>query len=79
MNSRAKYEELIQEEQFVDLSPTQRVSNIIIEIVAAASKAGTLENLLSTAQQITNNAPKLSPVIIFQIAADETTVDQLCN
>lgn len=79
MNSRAKYEELIQEEQFVETSPTQRSVHILIEIIAAASKTGTLETLLSKAQQISNNAAKLSPVIVFQIAADEAKVDELCN
>jgi len=79
MNSRAKYEELIQEEQFVDLSPAQRSVSIIVELFAAAVKADLVDTFLTKAQEISNNAPKLSPVIVFQIAADEAKVDELCN
>lgn len=79
MNSRAKYEELIQEEGFLDNSPTQRSVRILIELFAAAVKADLVDNFLAKAQQISNNAPQLSPVIVFQIAADEAKVDELCN
>ena len=79
MNSRAKYEELKQQEHFIDLETTQRTVHILVELFAAAVKAGTVETFLSKAQDISNNAPKLSPVLVFQIAADEAKVDELCN
>lgn len=79
MNSRAKYEELIQEEQFLDNSPTQRSVGILVELFAAAVKADLVDTFLLKAQEISNNAPKLSPVVVFQIAADEARVDELCN
>jgi len=78
-DSRAKYEELKEQEGFLDLNTTQRTVHIIIELFAAAVKAGTVETFLSKAQQISNNAPKLSPLVIFQLAAEEARVDELCN
>ena len=39
-DSRAKYEELKEQEGFLDLNTTQRTVHIIIELFAAAVKAG---------------------------------------
>jgi hypothetical protein len=78
-NSRAKYEELREQQGFLDLNTTQRTVHILVELFAAAVAAGTVETFLSRAQQISNNAPKLSPVVVFQIAADAIKVDELCN
>ena len=78
-NSRAKYEELRQQEHFIDLEVNQRAVHILVDLFKAAVEANTVETFLNKAQYISNNAPKLSPVVVFQIAADEAKVDELRN
>jgi hypothetical protein len=79
MNARAKYEELKQEAGFKDIEPNQKSLSLIVEIVQAADTTGILTPLLTKALAISGKAPKLSPTVVFQIAADEIKVDELCN
>ena len=79
MNARAKYEELKQEAGFQDIEPNQKSLSLIVEIVQAADTIGILTPLLTKALAISKSAPKLSPTVVFQIAADEIKADELCN
>lgn len=76
-DSRAKYEELKHE---VDSqSQNQRSINIMLEVLRAADKAGIVDIFIDKAFKIAESAPNLSPVVVFQLAAEEAKVDELCN
>jgi len=76
-NSRAKYEELVHE--FEAQSHNQRSMSIILEIIKGAHKAEIMDVLLDKVHGISQSGPRLSPVVVFQLAAEEAKVDELCN
>jgi hypothetical protein len=78
-NSRAKYEELRQQEGFVDNTHNQRSMTILLEVLHAANKANMVDVLIDKAWYILKGAPNLTPLVIFQLAAEEAKVDELCN
>ncbi len=76
-DSRAKYEEL---EHKADNQPhNQRSLHIILGILRVANKADLVDILIDKAMTISKSAPKLSPLVVLQLAADEAKVDELCN
>ena len=77
MNSRAKYEQLNHEED--SQSHNQRTVYIMVDVLRAANKAQLTEVVLDKAMTISQSAPTLSPLVVFQLAAEEARVDQLCN
>ena len=79
MNSRAKYEELKQKPDFTQETAQQRSVAIIAEILQASQRINTTDHLLMKVLNISNESPNLSPVVVFQIAADDMKVDELCN
>ncbi|CAB4125561.1 hypothetical protein UFOVP54_170 [uncultured Caudovirales phage] len=78
-NSRAKYEELREKPSFVDNTEQQKSVAIIVEILQASDHTSTTKQLLSKVLQVSKEGPNLSPATVFQIAADATKVDELCN
>jgi tagatose-1,6-bisphosphate aldolase non-catalytic subunit AgaZ/GatZ len=52
---------------------------IILEVLQTAHKAGLTQVLLDKAMAISQSAPRLSPLVIIQLAAEEAKVDELCN
>lgn len=78
-DSIAKYNELIQGNKDVVESPSQRGLRVICEIIHAAASADLVNELVNKALAISKKAPDLSPVTVFQIAGDETKVDELCK
>ena len=78
-NSRAKYEELREKPSFVDNTEQQKSVAIIVEILQASDHTSTTKQLLSKVLQVSKQGPNLSPATVFQIAADATKVDELCN
>lgn len=79
MNSRAKYEQLISQPDFMDVSHDQRSVRIILQVIAAAYAANQIEVLVDKAAKISNDSANLSPVVVLQLAAEEAKVDELCN
>lgn len=79
MNSRARYEELRQKPDFKEETPQQKSTAIIVEILQASQHTNTTDQLLIKVLNISSQSPNLSPVVVFQIAADSTKVDELCN
>lgn len=78
-DSIAKYNELIQDSKDVTETPSQRGLKIVCEIIHAAASADLVNELVNKALAISKKAPELSPVTVFQIAADEAKVDELCK
>ena len=78
-NSRAKYEELREKPSFVDNTEQQKSVAIIVEILQASDHTSTTKQLLSKVLQVSKQGPNLSPATVFQIAADATKIDELCN
>jgi len=74
-NSRAKYEELLQEVS--SQSQNQRSLHLILDVLIAADKVGIVDIIINKALFISKNFPNLSPVVVFQLAAEETKVDEL--
>ncbi len=78
-DSRAKYEELRDKPTFVENTEQQRSVAIIVEILQASDHTSLTKDLLRKVLQVSKEGPKLSPATVFQIAADATKVDELCN
>lgn len=78
-NSRAKYEQLISQPNFMDVSHDQRSVRILLQVIAAAYATNQIEVLLDKAMKISKDSPNLSPIVVFQLAAEEAKVDELCN
>ena len=78
-DSIAKYHELMQDKHSVVESPSQRGLKIVCEIIHAAASADLVNELVNKALAISKDAPELSPVVVFQIAADAARVDELCK
>lgn len=78
-NSLSKYFELIEQNATVPKSDHQRGVAAIVEILQAAKKAKMRSNLLRQVLRISSEAPQLSPTTVFQIAADEIKIDELCG
>lgn len=78
-DSRAKYEDLIQNKDFKETTPHQKSLQLICEIVHAASRADLVEELVNKALEISKQTPNHTPATVFQIAADAVKVDELCN
>lgn len=78
-DSRAKYEELREKPTFVENTEQQRSVAIIVEILQASEHTSLTKHLLSKVLQVSKEGPNLSPATVFQIAADATKVDELCN
>ena len=57
----------------------QRGVRILCEILSASSKADLVQELVAKAFEVSIKNGNLSPVTVFQIAADEVKVDELCN
>lgn len=79
MNSRARYEELRLKPDFIENTPQQRGVAIIVEILQASQHTNMTEHLLMKVLNISSQSPNLSPMVVFQIAADAMKVDELCN
>ena len=78
-NSRAKYEELREKPSFVENTQQQRSVATIVEILQASEHTSLTKQLLAKVLQVSKDGPNLSPAVVFQIAADATKVDELCN
>jgi|688.fasta_scaffold22582_11 hypothetical protein len=78
-DSRAKYEELREKPTFVENTEQQRSVAIIVEILQASDHTSLTKHLLSKVLEVSKEGPNLSPATVFQIAADATKVDELCN
>jgi len=78
-NSRVKYEEIRQKPDFNHDTPQQRSVAIIVEILQASDHASLTKDLLAKVLEISKQGPNLTPVVVFQIAADAIKVDELCN
>lgn len=78
-NSRAKYEELRHKPDFNQDTPQQRSVAIIVEILQASDHTSLTKDLLVKVLEISKQGPNLTPVVVFQIAADAIKVDELCN
>jgi hypothetical protein len=78
-DSRAKYEELREKPTFVENTEQQRSVAIIVEILQASEHTSLTKHLLSKVLEVSKEGPNLSPATVFQIAADATKVDELCN
>ena len=78
-DSRAKYEELREKPTFVENTEQQRSVAIIVEILQASDHTSLTSDLLSKVLQVSKEGPNLSPATVFQIAADATKIDELCN
>ena len=76
---RAKYEELREKPTFVKNTEQQRSVAIIVEILQASDHTSLTKHLLSKVLEVSKEGPNLSPATVFQIAADATKVDELCN
>jgi MoaA/NifB/PqqE/SkfB family radical SAM enzyme len=51
----------------------------IVEILQASEHTSHTKHLLSKVLEVSKEGPNLSPATVFQIAADATKVDELCN
>jgi hypothetical protein len=78
-DSRARYEDLIQKKNFKETTPQQTSLKLICEIIHTALEADLVEELVNKALEISKESPTHSPATVFQIAADATKVDELCN
>lgn len=78
-DSRAKYEELREKPTFVENTEQQRSVAIIVEILQASDHTSLTKHLLSKVLEVSKEGPNLSPATVFQIAADATKIDELCN
>lgn len=78
-NSRARYEELREKPLFVENTEQQRSVAIIVEIIQASNHTSLTKELLTKVLQVSKEGPNLSPATVFQIAADATKIDELCN
>lgn len=78
-DSVSKYFELIEQETQQLQSEHQRGVKTIVEILQASKKAKMRSNLLKQVLKVSGEAPQLSPVTVFQIAADEVKIDELCG
>ena len=78
-DSIARYNELIQDKKATMETPSQRGLRVVCEILHAAASVDLVNELVNKALAISKTAPELSPVVVFQIAADEVKVDELCN
>jgi len=78
-NSRAKYEQLQQDPSFVDSTQHQTSVGTIVQILHASEHISLTKDLLAKVVEISKQGPNLSPVVVFQIAADAIKVDELCN
>lgn len=74
-NSRAKYEEL--KPTGDNLSQNKRSLNIILDILKAANDAGVMDILIDKAYRASDSISNISPVVAFQIAAEEAKIDEL--
>jgi len=79
MNSRARYEELRQKPDFRENTPQQRSIANIVEILQASQHTNMTDHLIMRVLNISKCSPNLSPMVVFQIAADAMKVDELCN
>jgi len=77
-DSIAKYHELMKETP-ANESEHQRGVRILCEILSASSCANLVQELIAKAFKISMEGPTLTPVTVFQIAADSVKVDELCN
>jgi hypothetical protein len=50
-----------------------------VEILQASDHTSLTKHLLSKVLEVSKEGPNLSPATVFQIAADATKVDELCN
>jgi hypothetical protein len=78
-NSVSKYFELVEKETELLQSEHQRGVTRIVEILQGAKQAKMRSDLLKQVLKVSKEAPGLSPVTVFQIAADEVKIDELCN
>lgn len=78
-DSIAKYHELTQDGDHHSETPSQRGLRLICEILHGAAKADLVNELVNKALQISKEAPQMTAVTVFQIAADATKIDELCN
>ena len=80
-NSLSKYHDMLQDQQQVTPTSSEHQRGVvaIVEILQAAKKAKMRSNLLRQVLRISSEAPQLSPTTVFQIAADEVKIDELCG
>lgn len=75
-NSRAKYEEIKDTFTGADLAYNQRQARIILDILKTVNAQDRLDVFIDKAEQALDKYFNFSPVVIFQIAADETIADE---
>lgn len=75
-NSRAKYEEIKDTLSTADLHHNHRQTKIMLDILKAVDAGNRLDTFIDKAEQGLQKNPSFSPVVIFQIAADETIADE---
>lgn len=75
-NSRAKYEEIKDTFTGEDLPRNHRQTKIMLDILKVVDARNTLDVFINKAEQALEKNPEFSPVVIFQIAADDALVDE---
>lgn len=76
-DSRAKYEEI--KHTFALHSSSQREVRILLDILQGMKSIDTLEVFVEKARTISKDFPNLSPLVVYQMAADGALVDELCS
>lgn len=77
-DSITKYQELLSQTPLVE-TVYQRGVRTLCEILSATSKVDLVQELVLKASELSIKNPDLPVVTIFQIAADDLKVDELCN
>lgn len=75
-NSRAKYEDIKDTPRGKILSENQRKTRIMLDILKGVDKTDRLDTFIDKAENILKSNPNFSPVVVFQIAADDALIDE---
>lgn len=75
-NSRAKFEEIKDNPSSADLHHNHRQTKIMLDILKAVDAGNRLDTFIDKAESVLAKNPSFSPVVIFQIAADDALVDE---
>ena len=78
-DSVKKYHELLEEGRLLDQTPNQKAVGLIVEVVRAGQCAENLNVLLDRVVKLSLQNPNLTPRMVFDIASEETKVDELCT
>jgi hypothetical protein len=83
-DSVAKYHDLVEQgrissDRLNTIYANQASTQVICEIMQAATTADLVQELLNKVLEISKQGPNLTPSAVFQLAADVVKVDELCN